>query len=297
MNILVTGGSGLIGQHCIRGLIEAGREVAGLYSRTRPNLEGCHWFQANLLDEAQRRLIFDTFRPRVLVHLAWQCGDPDAGVQLDWLAASLDLVRKFREAGGRYLFTAGTSMEYAWDGRLCKEDEAGFESSTLYGHAKYALGKTVSEFCQRSQLPHCHGRIFFLCGVGQEPSRFVPSVIHALLANQPFLCKSGHLYRDYLDVEDVASTINALVLNRIAGDFNVASGKGTRVGDLAEEIMSQLAKPGLVEFAPPPPEDPAGLKVVASTDKLASAVGFRPEFDLKETIRKTIHWIQSTLHS
>ncbi|MCB1120836.1 MAG: NAD(P)-dependent oxidoreductase [Verrucomicrobiae bacterium] len=294
MKVLVTGGSGLIGQHCIRGFLQAGHEVTGLFSRSKPALEGCQWLQVDLLDEAQRNAVVDEVRPEVLVHLAWQVGDVDGGIQLDWLAASLCLIRQFQKQGGAFLFTAGTSMEYAWNGQLCMEDDALFDSSTLYGHAKHALWKTVSQFCLRSGLPHCHGRIFFLCGIGQEPTRFVPAVIHSLLENQPFVCKSGHLYRDYLDVEEVSAIVNALVNQRVEGAYNIASGVGTKVGDIASEIMSQLGKPGLVEFSPAPPSDPPDLRVVASTEKLSKVLGYKPEFDLKHTIQKTIHWIQST---
>jgi nucleoside-diphosphate-sugar epimerase len=292
MRILVTGGSGFIGRQCITGLADSGHEVFGVYTRNSPVIHPCTWLQANLLDESARISVLERVRPDVLVHLAWQADDYDDGVHLDWLAASLHLVRCFQQQGGKFLFTAGSSMEYAWEGEVCSESRSRFNSSTLYGHAKHALWKTVSEYCSRESLAYCHGRIFFLYGPGQDRTRLVPAIVHSLLENKPFVCKSGHLYRDYLDVREVAAAINNLVLSECDGDFNIASGIATKIEDIVKQILARIDKTELVEFELAPVDESKDLKVVGEVEKIEAAIGCRPSFNLEKTINETIDWIE-----
>jgi nucleoside-diphosphate-sugar epimerase len=292
MHILVTGGSGLIGQHCIEGLSKAGHTVTGTFSSGNgPSVEG-KWVKVDLLNAEQRAKLIESENPEVLVHLAWDVRNWDGPDQQEWFEASEDLIRRFQQQGGQQLFTAGTSMEYAWNGLVCRENNGLFESSTAYGRAKHALWKFAETFSAKHQLTYTHGRIFFLCGPGQEETRLVPAIIHALLKNERFCCKSGHLFRDYLDVRDVAKFINALIETKQAGDYNIASGVPTKVADLVAAIGTELGRSDLIDFTSAPAEPPLDLTVVADVDKLSQALGYVPEFDLNKSVLDTIAWIK-----
>lgn len=292
MRILVTGGSGLIGQHCIEGLSKAGHTVIGTFSSgSGPSVEG-KWVNVDLLDAEQRAKLIESEKPEMLMHLAWDVRNWNGPDQQEWLEASKDLIRQFQKQGGKQLFTAGTSMEYAWNGQLCREKDGLFESSTEYGRAKYALWTFAEKFSAEHSLTYTHGRIFFLCGPGQEETRLVPAIIHAILKNERFCCKSGHLFRDYLDVRDVAKFINALIEAKQTGDYNIASGVPTKVGDLVAAIGTELGRSELIDFASAPAEPPLDLTVVADVSKLSHALGYVPEFDLNKSVLDTIAWIK-----
>lgn len=292
MRILVTGGSGLIGKHCIAGLRKSGHEVIGTVASSEPPRDGGFWTQTNLLSADDRSKLIAETSPEVLIHLAWDVSDWDGPEQREWLTASEDLIRRFQAQGGSRLFTAGTSMEYAWDGQVCDEQTGRFESSTEYGRAKHMLWQRASSFSEQTGMQHCHGRIFFLCGPGQGATRLVPAIIHALVRGERFLCKSGHLFRDYLDVREVAKSINTLVEGNHRGDYNIASGVPTRVADIVNTIANELGGVERVDFAPAPDEPPADLTVVASVQKLSGALGYTPLFDLNKTVLDTIAWIK-----
>ncbi len=292
MRILVTGGSGLIGRHCIVGLKKAGHDVSGTFSSGHePAIEG-KWIKVDLLNAGQRLKLIETETPEVLIHLAWNVRNWNGPEQWDWLEASKDLIRQFQKCGGQQLFTAGTSMEYAWDGQVCRESDGRFESSTEYGRAKHALWKFAETFSADHSLTYTHGRIFFLCGPGQEETRLVPAIIHSLLKGERFGCKSGHLLRDYLDVRDVAKAIHTLIELKQSGDFNIASGVPTKVADLVNAIASELGGLGLIDFDSAPAELPQDLTVVADIKKLSQALGYTPVFDLKKSVHETINWIK-----
>ncbi len=115
--VLVTGGAGFVGRHAVAALIARGFEVHAV-GRRAP--EGVHLVHpADLLDADARRAALRAAGASHLLHLAWVTEpgrywqSPD---NLDWTAASLDLVRGFREAGGTRAVVAGTCAEYDWTG-------------------------------------------------------------------------------------------------------------------------------------------------------------------------------------
>ncbi|MFY9293943.1 MAG: NAD(P)-dependent oxidoreductase [Methylorubrum rhodinum] len=115
--VLVTGGAGFVGRPAVAALVARGFEVHAL-GRRAP--EGAHAFHsADLLDAGSRRAAVRAAGASHLLHLAWVT-EPgrywEAPENLDWTAASLDLVRAFHEAGGERAVVAGTCAEYDWTG-------------------------------------------------------------------------------------------------------------------------------------------------------------------------------------
>jgi GDP-4-dehydro-6-deoxy-D-mannose reductase len=83
--------------------------------------------------------------------------------------------------------------------------------------------------------------------------------------------------RDYLHVEDVAAAYLALVERGAAGEvYNVCSGEGVTVGELAAEVL-QRAGVGADITTDPSLVRPVDLPaLVGSPDKLGRATGWAP---------------------
>lgn len=60
-------------------------------------------------------------------------------------------------------------------------------------------------------------RVFFQYGPGERPERLVPTVIRALLQQQPAYCTSSKQIRDYLHVQDVADALVKLLDSSVRG--------------------------------------------------------------------------------
>ena len=115
--VLVTGGAGFVGRPAVAALIARGFEVHAVGRRAPAGAHVVH--PADLLDGEARRAAVRAAGASHLLHLAWvtQPGRYwQAPENLDWTAASLDLVRAFREAGGGRAVVAGTCAEYDWTG-------------------------------------------------------------------------------------------------------------------------------------------------------------------------------------
>ena len=298
--VLVTGGAGFAGRHAIPALAARGFEIHAA-GRTKP--EGAHAFHAaDLLDPGQRRAAVQRAGASHLLHLAWVTTPGrywQAPDNLDWTAASLDLVRTFREAGGRRAVVAGTCAEYDWTtiGGLGAETAAGpghlpesapRNPATLYGAAKDGLHRILAPYAASAGLSLAWGRLFYLYGPGETPGRLVGDAARALLTGQRLATSEGRQRRDFLHIADAGAAFSALLDASVEGAVNIGSGAAVTVRSILEEIGALTGRPDLINFGARPlgPAEPACIE--ADIRRLADEVGFSPRYDLQRGLAETV---------
>jgi len=185
---------------------------------------------------------------------------------------------------------AGTCFEYDWSHGFCSERVTPLVPSSLYGRCKNSLNQIFEGFCAQAGLSGAWGRIFFVFGPYEHPSRLVSSVVQSLLAKTPVPCTHGRQIRDFLYVEDVARAFVDLLCSEVEGSVNIASGEPLSVKDLTLTIGEMLNASELLEFGKIPlsPSEPPLL--VADVRRLRDEVGFRPRYSLEEALAKTIRF-------
>lgn len=286
MKVLITGASGFLGRHTLAYLRELDVEITAISSRPQPPQDGVTWVQADFLRDDLTPLLAEAAPDRV-IHLAWECGQYKEPVHLDWLRASLRWLDAIHAAGCKHLLTAGSSMEYRWSESPCHENTGELAPSTMYGHAKLALGKLCAAYCERVGMGHAHTRVFFVCGVGEPRTRLIPGAIQALRSGEPFTCNAGHAWRDYLDVEEVGKTIAKLSDHEYQGTINVASGRAIQLSELMTAVGNSLGRPDLIRFGQPPADSAKDI-ALADVTKLHAALGYTPGFNSTASIEKMV---------
>lgn len=292
MKVLVTGGSGFIGQYCLAQLHAKGHEVHAVSSVPQASTAAVQWHQANLLDVGQARALVRAVKPSHLLHLAWctQHGKYWTSPEnLNWVQGSLALIQEFTESGGERLVAAGTCAEYEWGHGVCIEDQTPLVPATLYGTYKHALQLMLRSWSKQTGLSSAWGRIFSLYGPNEAPSRLVPSVIRALLHAEVAQCNSSNLIRDYLHVEDVASAFVTMLAGEIEGSVNIGSGSGISLQAIVAEAASQIGRPDLLRLGVRPLSPNEPLTLVANVERLRG-LGWQPHYSLQEGLRQTIDW-------
>jgi nucleoside-diphosphate-sugar epimerase len=291
--VLVTGARGFLGAHCLPALLERGYEVHALSSRLVAAANGICWHQVDLLQSAEVRNVLTDVRPTHLLHLAWETTPPKywtSPANVQWLEASLNLLRMFAEGAGERVVCAGTCGEYDWQYGYCREHLTPLRPSTLYGTCKLALSQVLASWETVAEISTAWARLFFMYGPGSHPSRFPSPVISALLKGLPADCSHGRQVRDYLYVGDAAKALAALVDTDVRGPVNIGSGKPLALRELIDGVVQQTGCGELVRWgAVKSPVDEAPF-VVADTTRLRMEVGWQPQIDLATGLHKTIQW-------
>lgn len=296
--VLVTGATGFIGQHSLSQLLESGYEVHAVGGQRAPETpdQNIVWYRVNLLEPSEVAALVDKVRPSHLLHLAWYA-EPGkywtAPENFTWLKASVDLMQIFSERGGQRVVMAGSCAEYDWKFDYCSELFTPCRPVTFYGICKHATQIVLDGWSRQTGMSSAWGRIFYLYGPGEYPSRLVPSVINSLLRDEVARCSHGEQVRDFMHVEDVAGAFVALLDSSAQGAVNIASGKAVPLRQVIYTIADQLNKRSLIQLGavPAPPGDPDVL--VADVSRLRDEIGFLPRYGLEQGIAQTIEYMKS----
>ncbi len=277
--VLLTGATGLIGRHAVGPLAARGYEVLALSRSGRDGIA------VDLLEPAAMRRTVAGARADTLLHLAWADG-PDrwtTPANLDWVAATLTLLRAFAEAGGRRAVLVGSCAEYDW-GQSVLSEAAPLNPATLYGAAKARLGQLTLAAGPSLGLGLAWARPFFTYGPGEPRGRLFGDLIRGLSAGQPVDCTDGVQRRDFLHVDDLAEALAALLASPVTGAVNIGSGLAVPVGDMIATLARQMGRLDLIRLGarPRPVGDPACLQ--ADVTRLRNAVGFTPRHDMESGI-------------
>lgn len=294
--VLVTGAGGYIGRHVVASLKEVGFEVH--CSGRRYCLSDATWHCADLLDSVARRNLVSAIRPSHLVHLAW-CSEHgrfwNDPANLNWAAATLDLVHCFVAEGGARLLVAGTCAEYDWSvpHHTMHEIATPRRPSTLYGTAKVCTQELISAYADKVGLSHAWAVLFYSFGAFEDHRRFVPSVTNSLLAGHTTIVRSGVLRRDMLDAREVGQAIVALLQSPVVGRVNVASGTAITLKEVAEMIGAIVGNVNLLDVLDfnSPHDEP--IQLVADVRRLRDEVGFRSTIQLHDALISTVEWWRS----
>jgi nucleoside-diphosphate-sugar epimerase len=295
--ILVTGATGFIGEHVLTALHARGFEIHAVGYTSA--LKSCATFHTlDLLDTKRTREVVSALRITHLMHLAWYAEPGQywhSPKNLDWIAASLNLLRVFAESGGRRAIVAGTCAEYRWGSQQFHEINTPCEPGTLYGTSKDALRRVLVSFSDVASIDLAWGRLFYIYGPGEKCGRLVSDCICHLLQNREFLTSGGFQLRDFIYVKDVAGALAALTESDVVGAVNIGSGTAISVRAMVEHIGRETGNADQIAFGARPLAESEPLIIRADVTRLSQEVGYVPKYCLTRGIAETVAWWRSQL--
>jgi nucleoside-diphosphate-sugar epimerase len=295
--LLVTGGSGYLGTEVLRQLRSAKVECHTL-SRTAPPAEVCEraaWHRTDLLTDDTSSLL-NEIRPTHCIHLAWEATPGQYRQSLgsyDWVGATLRLARTFFSSGGRHFTIAGSCLEYAQPTDACDESTTPIGGDCPYAICKIEISKLLAALARDCHASFADGRIFYLYGPGEPSGKLIRSICHGLIQGQPVPLTSGLDFVDFVYRDDAANALIAMTAAELSGAFNVGTGRGILVRDLATRLGDIAGKTHLLQFGKVPlGREPA--RIVAATNRLVSEVGYRPAVDIDEGLHRCFEFWAAT---
>jgi len=293
VRLLVTGASGLIGRHVVALAAGAnGIEVVATSRGRPPNLaEGVVFAPADLSDPVEAAALVRAEAPTHVVHIAWETTHPtywEDPVNLRWAEAAGAMAEAFGDVGGHRFVQLGSCAEYDWSHELCIEGQTPDNPATPYGQAKLEAFRRI-QAAGDGRFEAVEGRIFWVFGPGESPSRLIPLICRSYLAGEVPQLGSGCQRRDLLYAEDAASAVLALALSAgLEGVVNIGSGEEVELAKVAAELarLAGVAEAGLGR-RPDREDDPQ--KLIASVDRIRST-GWKPSHTLGQGLAKTLDW-------
>lgn len=291
--ILVTGASGFIGRHALAPLTQSGAEVHAVGRGMSAAGGGVRWHRLDLLDHDARARLIEEVQPDVIVHFAWMTEHGKfwtSPLNLDWVAATLDMVRRAQQCGLSRFVGLGTCFEYERQTtKDCDERKTPMGPDMLYGVAKDGCRRIVEGFATYESLSWAWGRFFLLYGPGETPTRLVPQVAQRLIDGEPAPIGPGTRPRDFMDARDAGAATAALALSRVEGPVNIASGRAASVVEVAETLGQLAGRPDLIKVGALPDRDEPE-RIVANTDRLTREVGFTDIRPLERGLKEALDW-------
>jgi nucleoside-diphosphate-sugar epimerase len=298
LKILLTGGTGFIGSHLARELLNRGHAVRASVragsdrGRVADAASRLEWVTCDLWSASLDELTRLCDSAELCIHAAWYAVPGkylEAKENLQCLEGSLRLLEAAGSAGCRRVAFLGSCFEYDFTpGYLSEESPVGPQS--LYAAAKASTRFLGEKLAKLSGVQFVWPRLFYQYGPFEDSRRLVPHVIQTLMRGERVDVTRGLQVRDFLHVSDVAGAVASIALSQLDGVVNVGSGQPVTVRQVVSAIESALGRQGLVNYGgrPDNPTDPPF--VCANIGKLVSGTGWSPAFDLKQGIEQTIEW-------
>jgi GDP-4-dehydro-6-deoxy-D-mannose reductase len=289
MKALITGARGFVGRHLSAHLVRTNVEVVEL------DVDGVHPLDITDRDAVTRRLTAE--RPDTVYHLAarshvglsWGHGDLLMSVNVEGTRHVLDACIA---AGVRRVLVVGSAEQYGAvePGDLPVRETSPFRPLTPYGESKVAAEAVALTAYRDHGLGVVCVRAFNHTGPGQPPTFLVPGLAARIAAAErdgtdEITLGNVDPVRDFSDVRDVVRAYALLASVGAPGEaYNVCSGHGVRVGDLAAELLARSTRPLTVTGAAELSRPVDVPILVGDPTKLVAATGWEPEFALADTL-------------
>jgi UDP-glucose 4-epimerase len=308
VNALAIGGLGFIGANLVDRLLASGVQTTVV----TPLVER-HAAKAAAFVDGGARVIEGDVRDRVLLanvvrghdvifNLSGQSGavrsieEPSIDLDVN-CRGNLALVEAIRESNPRAkLVFIGSRLQYGKAASLPVAEDAPAEPLSIHAIHKHTVEQYLKLYRRLYGLRYAVARVTNPYGPGQPSGRtaygVVNRLIHLALAGGTLtIYGDGRQQRDYIHVDDVVSALIALGETDASDGrvYNVGSGKGTRMIDLADTIVS-IAGTGRVEHTewPPLARQIETGDFVADISKIGTEIGWAPAVPLRAGLERTL---------
>ena len=283
--VIVLGASGQVGSRLTKILLSRGFVVFA-FGRTKPeDIQhiNFHFSYVDLLSDTIGN-VFKNIRAHYLFHCAWET---NPGVYLQskqndmWFESSKKLISEFELSGGQKSIIFGTCAEYSWETPGVLDEGCDLNPISKYAHSKVEL----LSWLQSRATNYLWIRTFFQFGLNETVGRFIPDLIDSALNNEDFHVTAPYEVKDFVFVEDVVQGSLELFENGAIGVYNMGTGMGYELQDVAKRIYTEAGTVGKVTINE---KSVSKLSVIANNSKLLELL---PNFrwtDLDTALKRSI---------
>jgi UDP-glucose 4-epimerase len=322
MNVLVVGGAGYIGSHCVRQLVAAGHRPVVLdnfvYGHRAAVPPGVSVHEADLGDEAAVSRILRAEKIDLVMHFAAYCyvgesvTDP-LKYYLNNSAATLHLLHVMLDAGVKKFVFSSTCATFGAPATLPIHENLPQAPINPYGQTKLDIENALRALAPATGLSFAVFRYFNAAGAAEDGSigedhqpetHLIPLAIDVATGRRPHLQLFGTDYptpdgtclRDYVHVDDL-SRAHIAAFGKLATPgaqlfYNLGTGRPTSNREVVRAVEKATGKKVKVIESPRRPGDPPAL--YADSAKAQRELGWKVQFpDIDSIVATAWKWHSS----
>lgn len=322
MNVLVVGGAGYIGSHCVRQLVEAGHRpvvvdnlVYGHRGAVAPEIP---FYDVELGDEAKIGDILDKEKIDVVMHFAAYAyvgesvTDP-LKYYFNNTVATLHLLKAMLDHDVKKFVFSSTCATYGDVQTLPITEDLPQSPINPYGQTKLDVENALKNIAHAHGLSFAAFRYFNAAGAAEDgtigedhnpETHLIPLVIDAATGKRPNISVFGTDYptpdgtclRDYVHVDDL-SRAHIAVFDKLAEPgtalfYNLGTGTPTSVREVIQAVEEVTGQKVPVVEGPRRAGDPPAL--YADSAKAQTELGWTPKYtNIKPIVETAWKWHQS----
>ena len=322
MNILVVGGAGYIGSHCVRQIIAAGHRPVILdnfvYGHRAAVPAGVTLHEGNLGDAPFVRRVLEAERIDAVMHFAAYCyvgesvTDP-MKYYFNNVVATLHLLQAMREAGVRRFIFSSTCATFGVPATLPIHENLPQAPINPYGQTKLDIEQVLKALAVAHGLSFAVFRYFNAAGAAEDGSigedhapetHLIPLAIDVATGRRPHLQLFGTDYptpdgtclRDYVHVDDLSRAHIAACTRLDAPGtqlfYNLGTGRPTSNREVIAAVEEITGRPVRVVESPRRAGDPPAL--FADSAKARRELGWTVKFpDIRSIVATAWKWHQA----
>ena len=315
MKVLVAGGAGYIGSHCVRQLLAAGHDPVVLdnfsYGHRAAVPTGVRLHEASLGDAPALDRIFKQESVDLVMHFAAYCYVGESVTAplkyyLNNVAATYTLLDAMRRHGVKKFVFSSTCATYGVPATLPLVEGMPQAPINPYGQTKLDVENALKSLAHSDGLSFAAFRYFNAAGAAEDGSigedhdpetHLIPLAIGVAQGNRPALQVFGTDYptpdgtcqRDYVHVDDL-SRAHIAVFKKLARPganhfYNLGTGTPTSVREVIQAVERVTGLKVPVKLGERRAGDPPAL--YANSAKVQTELGWKPKFMSIEPIVET----------
>ncbi|HEY2410836.1 MAG TPA: UDP-glucose 4-epimerase GalE [Pirellulaceae bacterium] len=320
MRILVTGGAGYVGSHCLRVLLAAGHEAVVYDNLSRGHQKAVPaglLVEGDLNDEAKLTTVLKDRKIEAVMHFAALAlvGESVEKPELYYrnnVVGSFHLLEAMRQAGVGKIVFSSTTATYGTPEKMPIAETTPQQPINPYGFSKLVVEHMLDDYAGAHGLGFAALRYFNAAGaapdgkIGEDhtpESHLIPIVLQVALGQRESISIFGDDYptadgtciRDYVHVDDLAAAHLAALDRLQAGKsikVNLGTGRGYSVREVIDACRKITGHKIPEKIAPRRPGDPPEL--IADSRLARKLLDWSPKYETVESIVETAwRWPQA----
>lgn len=321
--ILVTGGAGYIGSHCVLALLKEGFAVHIFDNFSTGHKETVEtlkkygtltYSEGDLQNKTDIKKVFENNKIDAVVHFAAfsQVGESVKNPQKYYqnnVCGTLNLLEAMLENDVKKIVFSSTAATYGEPVYTPIDENHPQLPINPYGQTKLMIERIMDDYDKAYGLKSVRLRYFNVAGADSEgrigewhtpETHLVPNILKSSFGDgktfemygDDYDTKDGTCVRDYINVEDLAQAhILALKYLNNGGEtnfFNLGTQEGTTVKEVFDVCEQVIGKSIPVKKMPRREGDPAIL--VADNTKAKNELGWEPKNSFEHSVKTAYEW-------